>query len=141
MELNNETKIAEYVHEFYWDRDINCARTMLLSLGRLFQVDIEQQTVNSAIGLHGAGGYRAQCGLVEGGLMFLGVYGIQLGKTEEEIIKLCYHYAEAFHEAFGSLGCYDLRPTGFSESDPPHMCENLTCKAIQFAYNYIQKIK
>ena len=28
-----------------------------------------------------------------------------------------------------------LRP--FLESDPPHMCESLTCNATEFAYQYI----
>ena len=40
-------------------------------------------------------------------------------------------------KTFGSLRCFELRPTGFSENDPPHMCENLTCKGIEFAYQYI----
>ena len=31
----------------------------------------------------------------------------------------------------------ELRPSGFSESDPPHLCENLTCNGIEFAYQYI----
>ncbi len=130
-------KIEQYVHTYYWDQDINCARTMLLSLGRLFEVTIEEQTVNAAIGLHGAGGYRAQCGLVEGALMFLGIMGTNLGRTDTEISDLCYSYAEAFEKEFLSLKCYDLRITGFSENDPPHMCEKLTCKAIEFAYHYI----
>lgn len=46
----------------------------------------------------------------------------------------------AFDRTFGSLRCFELRPTGFSESDPPHMCENLTCNGIEFAYQYIAEI-
>lgn len=101
---------------------------------------VEQQTVCSAIGLHGAGKYRAQCGLVEGTLMFLGIYFQSLGKKESEIISACYNFASAFEKTFGSLRCLELRPTGFSESDPPHMCENLTCNGIEFAYQYILEI-
>jgi hypothetical protein len=132
-----EKNIEQYVHTYYWDKDINCARTILLSLGKLFDVHIEKQTLNAAIGLHGAGGYRAQCGLVEGGLMFLGILGANLGMPESEIVDLCYLYADNFKSKFMSLECYDLRASGFSESDPPHMCENLTCKAVQFAYAYV----
>ncbi len=85
-------------------------------LSELFETTVESQTIWSAVGLHGAGGYRAQCGLVEGTLMFIGIYLHVLGK-------------------------FELRSTGFSESDPPHMCENLTCKGIEFAYQYISEIK
>lgn len=133
--------IINRVHELYWNEDINCARTVLICLSELFETIIEPQTVRSAVGLHGAGGYGAQCGLVEGALMFIGIYLYTLGKTEDEIVSACYHFASDFERTFGSLRCSELRPTGFSESDPPHICENLTCDGIEFAYQYILKVK
>lgn len=132
--------IMNRVHELYWKEDINCARTTLICLSELFGISIEAQTVWSAVGLHGAGGYRAQCGLVEGSLMFMGIYFHVLGKSENEIVSYCYGFASAFERKFDSLRCSDLRPTGFSEDDPPHMCEKLTCDAIEFAYRYISEI-
>ncbi len=129
--------IEKRVHELYWKDDINCARTALICLSELFKVDIEPQTIWSAVGLHGAGGYRAQCGLVEGTLMFIGIYLHVKGKAEDEIVSACYNFASAFDKRFGSLRCSELRPTGFLENDPPHMCENLTCNGIEFAYQYI----
>lgn len=135
-----EDYIASRVHELYWDEDINCARTALICLSELFETIIEPQTMWCAVGLHGAGGYRAQCGLVEGVLMFIGLYFHMMDKTEDEIISACYNFASAFDRTFGSLRCLELRPTGFSESDPPHMCEELTCKGIEFAYQYILTI-
>lgn len=133
-------RIKNRVHELYWNDDINCARTALICLSELFEAAIEQQTFWSAVGLHGAGGYRAQCGLVEGTLMFIGIYFHVLGKSEDEIVSACYDFASAFDQTFGSLSCFQLRPTGFSETDPPHMCETLTCDGIEFAYHYILKI-
>lgn len=132
--------IKNRVHELYWTHDINCARTTLLCLSELFKIPMEPQTLHSAVGLHGAGGYRAQCGLVEGSLMFIGIYLHTLGKPEEEIVSACYRFASAFEKAFGSLRCSELRPTGFSENDPPHMCEALTCNAIEFACQYLLEI-
>lgn len=129
--------IISRVHKLYWNDDINCARTMILCLSELFKTAIEPQTLWSAVGLHGAGGYRAQCGLVEGALMFTGIYLHALGKTEDEIVSACYHFAAAFDRTFGSLRCRELRPSGFSEDDPPHRCEKLTCDGIEFAYRYI----
>lgn len=133
--------IPEKVHEYYWKDDINCARTTLCCLSQMYDFPIETQTIQAAIGLHGAGGYRAQCGLVEGALMFIGSYYSAKGKEEAEIVDLCYRYAEAFEKHFGSLRCYDLRPSGFTENDPPHMCEKITCEAVTFAYDFIKKLQ
>ncbi|WP_320129841.1 C-GCAxxG-C-C family protein [uncultured Sphaerochaeta sp.] len=130
--------IEELVHSSYWEKDINCARTMLFALGTLFEVPLENQTLQAAIGMHGAGGYRAQCGLVEGALMFLGIFFAQKGQADESISKLCYSYAEEFTQEFSSLECRDLRPNGFQETDAPHVCENLTVKAIAFTRDFIR---
>jgi len=131
--------IKERVHELYWKYDINCARTALTCLCEIFHVNLEVQTLNAAIGLHGAGGYRAQCGLVEGALMFIGIYFSQKGKSDSEIAALCYQFADEFSERYGSLKCYDLRPNGFSKNDPPHACEQLTYETIEFSCEYIRK--
>jgi len=131
--------IRERVHELYWRYNVNCARTMLICLSELFDVDIERQTMNSAIGLNGAGRFRAQCGLAEGALMFIGIYFTERGKTEEDIVSICYQYAESFTRKFGSLKCSDLRPNGFSENDPPHLCEKLTGDAVEFVFELINK--
>lgn len=129
--------IKEKVHELYYKYDINCARTTLVCLSELFGIKIEEQTCKAAVGLHGGGGFRGQCGLVEGGLMFIGIYFTYLEFDEKEIVSLCYDYSKSFTEQFGSLRCFDLRPGGFREDDPPHLCEELTCKAIDFTYRFI----
>ena len=133
-------QIVNRVHELYWKDDINCARTTLICLGELFTTAIESQTILSAVGLHGAGGYRAQCGLVEGSLMFMGIYLHKIGQTENKIVSACRGFAKNFEEKFGSLRCKELRPNGFSRNDPPHLCEALTCESVIFAYKYIFRI-
>lgn len=129
--------IEKEVHKLYWNLDLNCATTTLLCLGKLFHIEINEQSINSAIGLHGAGGFRAQCGLVEGSLMFIGIYLSPRGKTKQEVSEICYQFAEKFTEKYGSLRCFDLRPNGFRKDDPQHACEKLTVDAITFAYNFI----
>ena len=130
--------INQRVHELYWKNDYNCARTMLFCLREIFEVTLEKQTIISAAGLHGAGGFRAQCGLVEGGLMFIGIYYHFLGRSEEETDTACYKFADTFRKRFGSLTCYELRPGGFTPNDPPHMCEELTCQAVGFACDFMK---
>jgi hypothetical protein len=127
-----EDKIRKMVHKYYWDRDVNCARTMLGCLSRLYDVRLLPQTMKAAIGLHGAGGYRAQCGLVEGSLMFIGIYFSEKRYSDKN------QFADEFMKYFESLKCYDLRPNGFTENDPPHACEELTVKAINFTYEFIK---
>lgn len=134
---NEQEYIRQRVHELYYGIDMNCARTTLTILGELLDVKIEEQTMDAALGLHGAGGFRAQCGLVEGALMFIGIWGRLHGKEEKEIVKKCYEYASVFTLKFGSLTCRDLRPGGFQASDSPHLCETLTGNSISFAYKFV----
>jgi Putative redox-active protein (C_GCAxxG_C_C). len=136
-----KNKIKDLVHTYYWNLDINCARTTLNSLSDIFGVPLNTQTLNAAIGLHGAGGYRAQCGLVEGSLMFIGIYYNRNGYSDSDISLLCYQFAEEFTQYFHSLKCYDLRPNGFNKDDVPHACEELTNNAIAFTYQFINKNK
>ena len=136
--MTPEKYIAHTVHHEYYDLDTNCAGVTLKCLSHLFEYEIGPQTFAASLGMHGAGGYRAQCGLVEGGLMFLGLYLSSLGWSRAEIIKACYRYGEAFEKEFGALTCRELRPQGFAEDQPPHMCEGLTNRAVYFAYTFIR---
>ncbi|SHN65555.1 C-GCAxxG-C-C family protein [Desulfovibrio litoralis] len=133
-------EIAEKVHRLYWDVDMNCARTTMSCLSELFDLKIDKQTMNAAIGLHGAGCFRAQCGLVEGALMFIGIYLSEKGKTDQEISQACYLFAKQFTDKFGSLRCFDLRPNGFTENDPPHACESLSVESIFNTYQFIRHL-
>ena len=130
--------IKKEVHHLYYDCNENCARTVLMCLSHLFSFPLGKDVLSCAIGMHGAGYYRAQCGLVEGTLMFLGVYGMAMGKTNDWIVSLCYDFASAFEREFSSLRCRELRPGGFKNDDPPHLCEDLSCRAIDFSYNFIR---
>lgn len=129
--------IKDNVHEYYWHEDINCATTMIKTLSKHFDIKINQQLIDSAIGMHGAGAYGAQCGLVEGSLMFLGIYGREQNMTSEEIVNMCNSFAKLFEERYTSLLCSTLRPEGFKEENPPHLCEGFTCNAIVFTIKYI----
>ncbi len=132
--------IQEMVHDSYWKQDINCARTALRVLSSLHTFPLHEQVVDAAIGMHGAGGFRGQCGLVEGTLMFMGVLLKAQHKTEAEIADICRTFAAAFTERFGSLSCFFLRPDGFTPDDEPHLCEALTIDAIAFAHRYIRAV-
>ena len=129
--------IAGRVHEHYWNHDDTCAFTTLSILSRLFATPLESQVLNAALGMWGAGGHRAQCGLVEGALMFVGILGSRKGLDRDRISGLCRGYAKAFEQRFGSLSCRQLRPEGFSPDNPPHICEDLSVRAINFAADYI----
>lgn len=140
--MNEQIKnqIKNQVHQYYYDNDLNCARTSLYILSDIFDVELGSQVKESAVGLHGAGGFRAQCGLVEGALMFIGIYFSSQNIDEETIVSHCYHFGEAFSQEFGSLKCYNLRPQGFNIDDEPHICEDLSWRAICFTYDFIKSV-
>lgn len=132
--------IKERVYHYFWDLDIQCGRTSLLCLSELFGVKVEEQTVQAAIPMAGAGCFGAQCGLVEGSLMFIGIFFSQRGRTDEEIYHISFRFANEFTRKFSSLRCMELRPKGFSRTDPPHMCDMFGVEAITFTYEFIKKI-
>jgi len=138
--MDRETLVRDRVHTYYWRDDLNCAVTTLKILSEHFSVDIHQQVIQSAAGLHGAGFYGAQCGLVEGGLMFIGIMGYRMSFTEDDIASACYNYAFQFENRFGSLLCRELRPEGFHPDNPPHLCEQITTDVILFIMDYIDEM-
>ncbi|AGF77748.1 Putative redox-active protein [Desulfocapsa sulfexigens DSM 10523] len=128
-------RVATYFHV----NDYNCVRTDLLILAEYFKVTLGQQILDAAVGMHGAGGYRAQCGLVEGTLLFLGLIGAEKAVAEEDIVEACHDFGRAFEAEFSSLQCKTLRPGGFMEDDPPHLCEDLACRSIIFSISFVEK--
>ena len=79
--------VKSRVAKYYWEDDINCATTSLKILSEKFGVDLSDQVVDAAVGMHGAGEYGAQCGLVEGALMFLGISGRRQHIPDEAIVR------------------------------------------------------
>lgn len=135
--MNTYSTISTMVHELYYGSDTNCARTMLFVLSKLLDQNIAPQTLQSAVALHGCGGHGDQCGLASGAVMFLGIYFLERGWNEKDVVCLAYTFAENYRNRFGSLLCRDLRPGGFSGEDPPHLCENLTNESIAFTHQFI----
>ena len=134
-----ETKdlIQMRVKEYYWQDDINCATTNLRILSEIFSIELTNQVIDAALGMHGAGEYGAQCGLVEGALMFIGIIGRVKGVSDESIVNSCNEYARQFENRFKTLLCRELRPEGFHSKNPPHLCERLTCEGIHFNVDFL----
>ena len=132
-------QMRDHVQESYFVHDYNCAHTMLTALSQFFETRLTTQLLLAARGMHGAGRFGAQCGLVEGALMFLGVYYSERGADQYAVERVCNDFARAFTEKYKSLSCRDLRPGGFNEDDPPHLCAGLTLDAILFTREFILK--
>lgn len=131
--------LREKVRHYYWDLDLNCAVTTLKILSETFSIPLNPQIEDAAVGMHGAGRFGAQCGLVEGALMFIGIAGRAISIPDEEIISCCRQYATQFEARFGSLICRQLRPQGFKADNPPHLCLPLTQKAVIFSMEFLSK--
>lgn len=138
--MTTEEFIKGRVHKYYWEDDINCATTTLKILSEVFALKLNNQVIDSAIGMYGAGGFGVQCGLVEGTLMFLSIIGRAEGLPDEDIEKSCQDFARQFETHFGSLQCKVLRPQGFKPNNPPHLCEEITRDAIIFSIDFVSKV-
>jgi len=137
--MNRQDLIAKRVKQYYWHEDINCATTMLNILAEVFGIELQSQVLSAATGMHGAGGYGAQCGLVEGTIMFIGIFGKVNGVAKEIIIATCYEFAQRVEKCSTSLLCRELRPQGFKDDNPPHLCEELTNRIVIFSVDFIQE--
>lgn len=124
--------IANRVHDYYWQQDLCCALTALNVLGELFDCTPSPELTAATYGLN-AGRCGSQCGLAAGPLLFFGLYGQQRQWPAEKIQRLCRHFSAEFEQTFSSRLCLELRPQGFAPSNPPHLCENLSCRAIELA--------
>jgi hypothetical protein len=125
------------VSKYYWRDDLNCATTNLKILSEIFSIELSGQVIDAALGMHGAGKYGAQCGLVEGTLMFLGIIGRGKRISDDKIVDSCHEFAKQFENRFQTLLCKVLRPEGFHQDNPPHLCEELTCGAVMFNVGFV----
>ena len=139
--MKTEEFVKTRVSKYYLQDDVNCATTILKILSEVFDVKLNKQVIDAAIGMHGAGKYGAQCGLVEGTLMFLGIFGRENNIPDNIIVDSCREFANQFENKFKSLQCSILRPEGFHPDNPPHLCEPLTCKAVEFSINFISALR
>jgi C_GCAxxG_C_C family probable redox protein len=137
MKQTADSFVTDCVNEYAKKQNLNCAQVTLLVLAEKFEIELDEQIIIGSSGLNGAGQYRAQCGLVEGVLIFLGIYLYSLKAEKDKIQQACNLFATKFETKFGSLSCNQLRPNGFNLSDPPHLCAELTEQSITFAIDFI----
>ena len=137
--MKTDDFVRERITRYYRVDEVNCAVATLKILGERFDVDISPQVLDSAVGLNGAGQYRAQCGLVEGTVMFLGILGREKGMGKEDLEELCRTYAGEFEKRFGSLSCRVLRPEGFDPDNPPNICEPISIEAVCFDIEFVER--
>lgn len=138
--MDRDKRIEEAFRHFYHEAGINCATGTLILLSEFYDLPLDQQVLDSAAGLHGAGKYGAQCGLLEGGLMFIGIICKKNGVAKGDIVTLCHDWAELFETKMGSIVCRGLRPFPFTPEDAPkHLCEPISVKALKIAVRYMDE--
>lgn len=137
MDNIKEKEIEESVKYYYWEKDFNCAETTLLTLSKALNIELMEETIFSATALPGAAKNGAQCGIVSGVIMLIGIMGNKQGIERNKIQEKCHVFVQKYEEKFGSLLCRELRPQGFNKNNPPHLCLGLTIDSIKVAYEYI----
>ncbi len=139
MKEKKELFVENRVDKYYFEDDVNCAVATLRILGERFGISIGGRMEQAVTGFPGAGRYGAQCGLVGGTLLFIGLHGHENTLDEEAIRKTCRRFAAGFEKKFGSLSCAVLRPEGFRTGQPPHMCRDLTCRSAKFCIDFMER--
>jgi len=132
--MNRNYDILEKMHYYYVEQGLNCAEATIIVLSEKFDLLINQQVMAAAIGMNGAGGSGAQCGLIEGSLMFLGILGVVKNATKDEIKAVIQNYTKLFNDKFHSLNCNFIKPENEYESKK---CRDLAKESVQFCFEYI----
>ena len=139
--MNPKEFVKKRVGECYWKDDINCAETSLKILSEFFDLPLNEQVKNSVLALPGAGQCGAQCGIVSGTIMFMGIFGKNFGIDDNTIKDFCKKFTNTFESTFKSLQCSVLRPEGFHPDNPPHICEYLTCDAVNISVQLVSELQ
>lgn len=129
--------IEELVHDLYWIEDKNCAITTMKVLSEYYDIDIQSQLYESMIAMPGIGKHGLTCGIVNGAIMFISIYGKVLLVDQDNLKEIIHEYVDQFNVLFGSVNCITLRPEGFDMKNPPHLCEQLTTDALKFTCGFI----
>ena len=137
--MNLHNFIDKEVHENYWERDYNCATNILMLLSEIEGIKLDKQVLYSVSGLHGVDPMIAQCGLLSGGLMFLGIYSCEKNIPNSQLSKYYYDYSKYFQRKFGDTGCQNLNGNSKSLGLKPYACEDLTKDVVEFTINFIEK--
>ena len=134
--MNLEEIISK--HNYYHnDKKYNCAKTLLAILGEKENIEISEQVYAAATCMNGLGRSGAQCGLVEGAAMFIGIYYSHKGLEAFKIYPICQEFAQNFTTDFSSFLCSELMPNGFNNVDDKNLCRYLMLKAITFTTDFI----
>ena len=92
-----ENFVKKWVTTFFQVHDYNCVRATFLRLPNILKLNCISRSWMHSVGMHGAGGYRAQCGLVEGTLLFLGGAGLK------KMLRNCFLHCSAGYCALAGL--------------------------------------
>ncbi len=126
-----EELVAARVEAMYHDDDLSCVHATLKILGEVFAVEVSPQTFDASSGMFGGGGnYGAQCGLVQGAVMFVGILGAGREMDTETLGRHCFDLSERLEGELGSLVCREIRPEGFADDNPPNLCEPRSVQSI-----------
>ena len=104
-----EALVQQRVATLFSTGENNCAMTVLRVYSEVFETPIDDQVIDAAWCMPGAGGVKHLCGLVGGAVMFVGVWGAQQGLHRKALSPITRTLNGAIQAKFGSLDCRDLR--------------------------------
>ncbi len=135
IEVGMKNEIKKRILNYYINKGFTCTEAALFILSEEFEITLNVQVLQAAIGMNGGGGCGKQCGLVEGGLMFIGIFFSQKGKSKEQIQKICSDFIKIFEEENVSVVCEELIPDNEFETKK---CRHLVVSAIFQILDFVE---
>ena len=110
--MDKDRFIRDRVQTYFVDGNDNCTMTSLRIQGEHFETPLDSQVLDAAQCVPGTIGTRETCGLITGGLMFIGVWGAQHHHPRETLNLLAQRMTSQVRHQFGSVCCRDLKVEG-----------------------------
>ncbi|MCK5126643.1 MAG: C_GCAxxG_C_C family protein [candidate division Zixibacteria bacterium] len=136
--MNERQFIEDKIKIYFEIEEHNCAVCVIKVLSERFDFPIEQQTLDACLAQNGLGQYGAQCGLITGATMFLGIVAAQNNWEKEKLYLHTRELTALFEKKFKSLLCSAIRPEGFHEDNPPYICQPRTVDALEIFIDYLK---
>lgn len=133
-----EELVAKRIDVYYGEPKLSCVHAMLKILAEVFQVDVSREIYDASAGMAGGGGrFGGQCGLIQGGILFIGIVSARLAVDQDTLKQHCFDYSALAEKELGSLLCREIRPEGFAEGNPPDLCKPRTIQSIVSTSKFI----
>jgi C_GCAxxG_C_C family probable redox protein len=124
------------------ETDYHCGEVVVRTILNELEIKAPASVLRISASMNGGGRAGAQCGILEAGLFVLSLlYGRHSEKQSREPLQsLAFQLTKKFETEYKNLLCRDIRPEGFSTTQPRGLCTERIICGIFFLLDFFEEI-